>query len=269
MKKLNGKKIVFAGQRKADEIKKMIENYGGTFIHRPSQGTVFLNDEQLEKDVRLILNGSFTWLILTTGMGAEAMLKKAQEMGEEARYIEELKKLSIGIRGYKTAQFTSKIGAVPAARDEDGSMDGLIRQMEKFDLTNERVAIQLHGEKAPKLAAFLDGQSAERYEIEPYLHIEPEEETMDQLLKEITGREIDAVYFTSKPQGRFLMEFARRKGAAEQVIDAFTKDIAVLAVGKVTAQTLLDEGIPHVLSPERERMGSALVELVKYYEQKR
>ncbi|MBS2970218.1 uroporphyrinogen-III synthase [Metabacillus sp. KIGAM252] len=267
MKKLINKRIVFAGQRKAEEIKSIIENYGGTYLHRPAQGTVFLNDEQLEKDVRTIISGYFDWIILTTGMGSEALLKKAAEMKAEDSFLAELKKLSIGIRGYKTAKFLAGMHLEPAVRDDDGSNDGLLRELEKHDFSGKKVAIQLHGERAPKLVGFFKAQGAECVEIQPYLHIAPDEETMRSLVEEIIHKDVDAVYFTSKPQGRFLMDFARKYGAAEQVTQAFSDHVVALAIGKVTAQALKEEGIERLVVPDHERMGSAIVELGNYYEE--
>lgn len=269
MRKLSDKRIVFAGQRKAEEIKSIIENYGGTFLHRPAQGTVFLNDEQLEKDVRSIISGYFDWIILTTGMGAEALLKKAAEMDAEKPFLDELRRLSIGIRGYKTAKFLAGKDLEPAARDDDGSNDGLLRELSKHSFSGMKVALQLHGERAPKLIGFFKEQGAECVEIQPYLHVPPDEETMKSLVNEIIQKEVDAVYFTSKPQARFLMEYARRYGVAEQVIQAFSSDVIALAVGKVTAQSLKEEGISRLVVPDNERMGSAIVELGKYYEKTR
>ncbi|WP_338777953.1 uroporphyrinogen-III synthase [Metabacillus sp. FJAT-52054] len=269
MKKLFNKKIVFAGQRKAEEIKSIIENYGGTYLHRPAQGTVFLNDEQLEKDVRNIISGYFDWIILTTGMGSEALLKKAAEINAEKAFLEELRRLSIGIRGYKTAKFLAGMNLESAVRDDDGSNDGLLRELRKHHFSGKKVAIQLHGERAPKLIEFFKEQGAECVEIQPYLHVPPNEETMKSLVNEILQNDIDAVYFTSKPQGRFLMEFARKIGVAEEVTQAFSEHVVALAVGKVTAQTLKEEGINRLVVPDHERMGSAIVELGKYYEDRK
>ncbi|AZB44138.1 uroporphyrinogen-III synthase [Bacillus sp. FJAT-42376] len=268
MKKLLDRKIVFAGQRKADEIKKMIENMGGTFLHRPAQGTVFLNDEKLKADVLDMINHHYDWIILTTGMGSEAIVKKAEEMGKEKQFLDELERMSIGIRGYKTAQFLKSRNLSAAAKDDDGSNAGLLRELAKHEFKGKRVVLQLHGERAPMLVEFFQQQGAECKEIQPYLHVAPDEQTMHTLLDEIISQKIDAVYFTSKPQAKFLMEFARNCGTDQQVLSAFSESVAALAVGKVTAQSLREEGISRIVVPDHERMGSAIVELAKYFETK-
>lgn len=113
---------------------------------------------------------------------------------------------------------------------------------------------------------WLDEQKVEHKEILPYEHIPPEKETMRQLIEEILGGKVDSVVFTSAPQPRNLMKFAREQGVEDKIIDWFKSDVIALAVGKVTAQVVIDEGIKRVIYPEDQRMGSAMVELVKYYQ---
>ncbi|GAA3329296.1 hypothetical protein GCM10020331_076770 [Ectobacillus funiculus] len=75
-------------------------------------------------------------------------------------------------------------------------------------------------------------RGASFHELLPYHHVPPEGHVMEQLLSEMLGGEIDAVNFTSTPQARFLMEFARNKGVEQQVLDAFASNIVAVAVGK-------------------------------------
>ena len=51
MKRLNGKTIALAGQRKSEELSKLVENLGGQALIRPAQGTVFLDDTNVEKEI--------------------------------------------------------------------------------------------------------------------------------------------------------------------------------------------------------------------------
>lgn len=41
MRRLEGKRVALAGQRKVEDIKKIVENLGGTALIRPAQGTIF------------------------------------------------------------------------------------------------------------------------------------------------------------------------------------------------------------------------------------
>ena len=265
MSKLNGRTVALLGARKMEELSKIVDNLGGVPLVRSAQGTVYLDDSHLEEDVTCLIEGEFDWIILTTGVGTELLYNTAVRMEAGDRFIEALQKMKIAVRGYKTKNLIKKLGLEPDVRDDDGSTAGLVRNLDGQLFGGEKVALQLHGDPAPLLMNWLDEQKVEHKEILPYEHIAPETETMHLLIGEILDGKIDAVVFTSAPQPRNLMRFARDLGVEKRLIARFATDVVALAVGKVTAQVINEEGIDRVIYPEDQRMGSAMVELVKYY----
>lgn len=265
MKRLEGKRIALAGKRKAEDLSKLVKNLGGIPLLRPAQGTVFLDDSNLENDVRHLVKGSYDWFILTTGIGTETLYKTAEKLGLAGEFIQAMTKAKVAARGYKTVNMLKRLGIAPEVRDDDGSTAGLVRALSTHDLIGAKVALQLHGDPAPKLVQYLEEQKAEYKEILPYQHIPPEPEVLEQLLDEILSGKVDAVNFTSAPQGRFLFSFAKEKGVLYEVLDAFSKDVVAVAVGKVTAAALKEEGIERIIIPQEERMGSAIIALEHYY----
>lgn len=266
MTKLEGKKIALLGSRKIEEISKIVENLGGVAISRPAQGTSLCIDTKLKEHINRITSGEFDWVLFTTGIGVETLHKTALEMGKGEEFIHVLQNTGIAARGYKTVNMLKKWGVTPQVRDDDGSTAGLIRRMGDFSLENKKVALQLHGDPAPKLIQWLDEQKAQYEEVLPYIHNPPEAEVMEMLLSELLEEDLDAAVFTSTPQVRNLIQFAHEKGAENQLKKAFAEKVIALAVGKVTAQALYDQGIERVIFPEHERMGSAIVELSNYYQ---
>ncbi|OZB93431.1 uroporphyrinogen-III synthase [Paenibacillus sp. XY044] len=263
---LAGKKIALTGPRKAAEMAKLVENMGGIPLIRPAQGTVFLDDVKLLEDIKAWIATPPAWVILTTGMGLDAIAQVAEEMGAGAALLEVLQGSSIAARGYKTVGALKKRGLVPLVRDDDGSTAGLIRGLESHSFQGAEVILQLHGDPAPKLMKWLKEQGAEVREVLPYQHIAPEEAELSRLLAEITAAELDAVAFTSAPQVRNLVEYARTKGRLPELVSAFSGPVVAAAVGKITAQALREEGIERICSPEEdERMGSMMVELGRYF----
>ena len=266
MKRLNGKTIALVGQRKSEELSKLVENLGGIALVRPAQGTVFLDDSNVEKEIHELVNGNFDWLIFTTGLGTDKLYQTAVNIGLGDKFIEALKNSKIAARGYKTVNVLKKLGVKPDVRDDDGSTAGLVRELNTHRVTGCRVALQLHGDPAPLLIDWLEEQEAEYKEILPYKHIPPKPEVMEQLIGEIVRGEIDAVNFTSTPQARFLMAYAKEKGLEEELLTAFSTNVIAVSVGKVTAQALREVGITRMVVPEEERMGSAIIALVRYYQ---
>ncbi|KON88707.1 uroporphyrinogen-III synthase [Sporosarcina globispora] len=266
MKKLEGKKIALLGSRKIEEISKIVENMGGVAISRPAQGTSLRVDTKLKEHIELISSGEFDWILFTTGIGVETLYNTAQEIAKGEEFIKVLQNSQIAARGYKTVNMLKKLGVASQVRDDDGSTAGLIRSLEAYSLKNKKVALQLHGDPAPKLIQWLEEQKAQSEEILPYIHHPPEAEVMEKLLSELLNGELDAAVFTSTPQVRNLIQFAREQGAEDRLQKAFSEKVIALAVGKVTAQALYDEGIDRVIFPEHERMGSAIVELANHYQ---
>ncbi|MDQ0494180.1 uroporphyrinogen-III synthase [Paenibacillus brasilensis] len=264
--RMAGKRVALAGPRKADEMALLVAKMGGEPVQRPAQGTVFLDDIELRNAVVAWVKHPPDWNIFTTGMGLNALFDMAEDMGVAEQIIELLQGSNIAARGYKTVNELKKRGFTPDVRDEDGSLDGLTRAFAPYDLKGKEVLLQLHGDPAPRLVKWLDEQGAVTRQVLPYKHIPPEEANLQALLADIVSRSVDAVTFTSGPQIRFLCQYAREQNRMEDLLEAFRQDVIAVSVGKVTAQSILEEGIERIVFPVEERMGAMMVELGKYFE---
>jgi uroporphyrinogen-III synthase len=264
--RLEGKTIAVTGPRKAEELSRMISKFGGTTVIRPAQGTVFLDDSQFAEQLQGLIENPVDWLVLTTGVGTEALLSTAEKLGQLEQFIETLRGVNLAARGYKTVNVLRKVGLTPEVRDEDGTTAGLLQLMNAYDLAGKRVGLQLYGDPAPKLNAVLESKGAICEEILPYRHILPEDGAIQLLISEIVAEEVDAVAFTSTVQVRSLMGRAAAAGMHEKVLQAFEGRVLAVAVGKVTAEALREEGVTRVIYPEEERMGSMVVTLSRYYD---
>ncbi|WP_438348760.1 uroporphyrinogen-III synthase [Paenibacillus sp. FA6] len=262
---MKGKVVAIAASRKVAEMAKLVENMGGTPLHRPAQGTVYQDDEKLREGIVSWIQDPPKWVIFTTGTGLEALFKMADNIGVADKFLEILSKSSIAARGYKTANALKRRDLTITVRDDDGSSAGLMRSFEPHDLEGASVILQLHGESAPKLTKWLEEQGATTTSLLPYRHVPPEEHQLKQLFEDIVQANVDAVTFTSAPQFHFLVEYAREHDGMTAMRRAFEGSVVAVAVGKVTAQALLDEGIERVVIPEEERMGSMMVKLGRYF----
>ena len=267
MSGLDHKCIALLGTRKIDEQINIINQLGGTAVHRPAQGTVFFDSSFIGTEVKEIVNGKFEWIIFTTGIGIEKLFEVAEEIDCQADLLSALEKMNIAIRGYKSANALKKRGLVPIVRDDDGSISGLIREMQPHDLKDIAVAVQLYGDPAVELINWLKEQQANFQEIIPYQHIPPQNEVLEQLMNEILTNDVDVVGFTSVQQVRFLFEFAVERNQKLELLHSFENHVLALPIGKVTGKALKDCGVKRMLIPQDERIGSALMTLNKYYKE--
>lgn len=262
---LTGKHIVLGASRKTEEMTLLIEKQGGKASVRSLQGTVKKAGKELENDLKLFADHGADWVILTTGIGLETLLEQAEVLGIKEAVIQQLKNADIAARGYKTTAALKRLSVKAVVSDDDGTTQGLIRQLQNFDFDGKKVVVQLHGEKAPSLIRFLESKGAVTSQLLPYQHIAPSQETLEILCKEILQGSVDAVCFTTAIQVHFLFDYVREHGYEEQINAAFSNKTVATAVGKVTAAALKEEGVKRIVVPKLERMGAMIIELANYY----
>lgn len=264
-KGLTGKRIAIGGSRKIEEISLLIQKQGGTPVVRPLQGTVLLAEEELNPDLQKFVHEGADWVIFTTGIGIETLLNLARNLNVEQEFLTIIQHANVATRGYKTFSTFKKLGIIPLASDDDGTNRSLIRSLDNFDFSNKKVMVQLHGEDAPTLIKFLEDRGASVLKILPYKHIPPENEILEKLCIELLNNELDAVCFTTAIQVRSLFDFVRKKGYLKDILEVFKKDTIAVAVGKVTAEALIEQNVDRYLSPKHERMGAMIIELSQFY----
>jgi len=264
-KGLTGKRIAIGASRKTEEMSLLIAKQGGVPIVRSLQGTVFLAEKEVEPNLKKLIEEGTDWAIFTTGIGLENLVAIAEKLGMKEPVLTILHQAKIASRGYKTLASLKKLGIVPAAMDVDGTTRSLIKSLESFDLAGKRVTVQLHGETAPALIDFLHNRGAAVSTILPYQHIPPEKETVAALCEELMEKKVDAVCFTSAVQVRSLFNFARENEGVNSLLQAFQSTALAVAVGKITAEALREEGVERIITPENERMGAMVMELSQYY----
>jgi len=265
LKGLAGKSIVIGGSRKIVEISTLIEKYGGTPLSRPLQGTVFLAEHEVEPSLLSLVHEGTDWVIFTTGIGIQTLLDLSRKLGVEELFLRRIQQAQVASRGYKTSNVLKRLGIKPIAVDEDGTTQGLIRALENLDFSEKRVMVQLHGESAPELIKFLESKGATVDTILPYQHIAPDSEPVATLCMELVNKQVDAVCFTTKIQVRSLFNFARKNGCLADILHSFNERTIAVAIGKVTAEALREEGVEWYIMPGNERMGAMIVELSNYY----
>lgn len=267
-KSLTGKHIILGASRKTEEMSTLIEKQGGTVSVCPLQGTVFKADEEINPELLRFVDKGSDWIIITTGIGFQTLVESAEKLGLKEAFIKQIKQSSVAVRGYKSIAALKKYDISSEAADDDGTTKGLIRQLESFDFLGKRVLIQLHGEKAPSLISFLESKGAVTTQILPYQHIPPEEIVVSEVCKNIIEGTADAICFTTAIQVHSLFHYACEYGLLEEIKQGLMSQTLAVAVGKVTAEALRDEGIQRVIVPNHERMGAMIMELAKYYESK-
>jgi uroporphyrinogen-III synthase len=268
-KGLEGKRVVITGSRKIRELSEIIERQGGEPVVRPQQGLLVLQEREVERDLYQLLESGTDWAIFTTGTGFGALLEQAERIGIRDRLLDMLRRSKVGARGYKTFVLLKQQGIQPIVMDEDGTTEGLIRALQGLQGCNfagQGVTIQLHGEPMPALVSFFERRGAVVRAILPYKHVAPGLEVSRRLSQEIVDGSVDAVCFTTAVQVRYFFQYAKNHGRYLEINESFRNRVLAVAVGRITAEALKEEGVKRVLAPENERMGAMIVELAHYFQ---
>lgn len=262
---MKGKRVVITGSRKLEEFSTLVEKQGGVPVVRSMQGTVYLAEDAVGEDLRrLVLDGT-DWLIFVTGVGTETLFNQAEKLGIYAEFLHVVEQSKVAARGYKTIAALKGKGIKPFVVDDDGTNRGLIRALQNVDFAGQRVVVQLHGEPAPGLIRFLEGKGAIVTQLLPYKHIAPEDHMVDTLCRELIEGTVDAVCFTTGLQVHNLFDYAKQHGYDKQIKNAFDDKVLAVSIGKLTAESLIEEGVERILIPESERTGAMIFALRDYF----
>ncbi len=259
MGKLSGKHVAVTGPRCEEEFNRIVGKLDGTPWIYPAQGTVYSNGDQLMYQILELLWRPVDWLVLTTGIGTEALLSMATTLGMGEELLAVMKKSRIAARGYKTVNALRKLGIHPEIKADDGTMDSVYKAIAEHGLSGKRIALQLYGDPSPRISGKLRMAGAECIELMPYVHVMPDVGPIDELIGRCIDGSLDAVVFTSTVQARSVFQRARVTGKEQPLLEAFDSHVLGIAVGKITAEAMNDEGMERVVYPEEERLGPAIL----------
>lgn len=266
---LLGRRVAICGDRRFGDLEKLVTKQGGEAVSRPMMRSAPLGDPETTAAVLKLCNEGCDWLVLVTGMGTRAMVAVAESFGRKDDLLAQMQRAKIAARGYKTVKALKELGLKPVVQDDDGTTEGLRRQLEPYDFAGARVAFKLHGERVPELTEWLESSGASVFEIPVYRYQPPSDAEVQTLLGEIFSGDLDAVAFTSNTQVNYLFAVAERFGRAAALRDAFAgatqNPVQAVSVGHMTSAALHEAGVPNIVQPEHERMGAMVVALAEHY----
>jgi uroporphyrinogen-III synthase len=258
---LAGLRVLSLESRRAAEMAKLIDNYGGRPIVAPSMREVPLesNTEALEF-ARALAAGGFDMVIFLTGVGTRALAKVVETVYPLEKFAEALRSVAIVARGPKPMAALKELGVpVLVAVPEPNTWRDLLRTLdEKRDvapLAGRRVAVQEYGASNAELLAGLVERGAEVTRVPVYHWALPEDTApLRAALDAITRGEIDLALFTTSIQVTHLLKIAREMKLEEELRRAFAR-ILVGSIGPITSEELREQGFAADFEPSHPKMG--------------
>jgi uroporphyrinogen-III synthase len=258
---LAGLRVLSLESRRAPEMAKLIENYGGRAIVAPSMREVPLesNTEALEFARTLAANG-FDTVIFLTGVGTRALARVIETIYPLQQFAEALRRVTVVARGPKPVAALKELGVpVTIAVPEPNTWRDLLRALdERSDLgavNGRRVAVQEYGASNVELLAGLAERGAQVTRVPVYQWALPEDiGPLRAAVEAIARDEIDMALFTTSIQVAHLLRIAREMKLEPELRRGFTQ-IVVGSIGPMTSEELREQGFSVDFEPAHPKMG--------------
>lgn len=256
-----GLRVLSLESRRATEMAKLIETYGGVAIVAPSMREIALEtNTDAQAFTRKLLNGEFDAAVFLTGVGTRALTRVAETVCPREEFVAALKKIPIVARGPKPVAALKELGIAPlVTAPEPNTWRELLTALDQnrgvLPLQGKRVAVQEYGAPNAELLAGLTDRGAEVTQVPVYEWALPENvQPLRDAVTALANAKIDVALFTTSIQIIHLLKIAAEIGKEKETVAAFRK-ILVGSIGPVTSEELRAHGIAADMEPSHPKMG--------------
>jgi uroporphyrinogen-III synthase len=258
---LAGLRVLSLESRRASEMAKLIENYGGQALIAPSMREVPLesNTEAVEFARKLATDG-FDMVIFLTGVGARALAKVVATVYPVEQFAQALRRVAVVARGPKPVAALKELGvpvaiAVPEPNTWRDLLLALDEKSRAAPLKGRRVAVQEYGAANSELLAGLRERGAQVTRVPVYQWALPEDTApLRGAVEAMVRGEIDLALFTTSVQVAHLLQIAREMKCEQELRRAFAR-IVIGSIGPITSEELREHGFTPDFEPEHPKMG--------------
>jgi uroporphyrinogen-III synthase len=255
--------------RRKRELSAMFAARGAQVVACP---LIFPESHGVEEPVRQFIEqtlaGKFAVVIFYTGIGIEAVLDAARQLGKYEALKDALCHMTVIARGPKGKGALKRHNLTPNFLAQPPTTQGLIKLVEGLDVRGKRVAVALAGDQPNSaLSEAVNHRGGEAHEFAPYHYRLPEDPSqIGALIRRVVAREINLLAFTTPPQVTILMDVAERLGSAQELLQVLNSSATVAAVGTVTASALARYGVKvSARPPEDDETMMGLVKAIEAF----
>ena len=255
--------------RRADDLKRLIEKFGGQAHVSASMREVQLDDQREAIDfAHRLLVGDIDVVVLLTGVGFRYLMNVVSKHVDQERLIHSLTDVVTVARGPKPAAVMREFGLQPTYRvTEPNTWREILTTMDaELSLNNQTVALQLYGKVNPSLIAGLEARGAKVVSVPIYRWDFPESTVeLEKNVHRLVSHELDMVMFTSAHQLVNLIKLARRLNLEQEVVTGLNQTI-VASIGPTTSEMIREYGIEVDFEPSHPKMGHLVSESARHFQ---
>lgn len=262
MKSFNGKKIAITRPiERSQEAIRIIEDYGGEVLVAPTLELVITNTEPLKELCRRA--GELDWLIFTSPTAIISLFKHCQDLKDRLN-----PGCNIAVIGPRTGKYLSEHGLDADVIPDDYTAEGLLEIFEDFDVRNKNIGLPRTLAARDVLPDGLKAKGAYVFLVEAYKSDLPRDRRkVNELIKGIINREVDAVTFTSTLTASNLFEMVEGEDKEKLLEPLRSGEVLVAAIGPITSKALEKYNIP-TITPDEYTVKAMLEQLREEMEKK-
>ena len=264
-----GLRVLSLESRRATEMAKLIQTYGGVAIVAPSMREVPLETNiEAQAFTRKLLAGEFDATILLTGVGTRALTRVAETVCSREEFVAALKRIPVVARGPKPVAALKELGITPVVTAPEPNtwrelLTALDQNSAALRLQSKRIAVQEYGAPNAELLAGLAERGAKVTQVPVYEWALPEDvQPLRDAVTALANGAVDVALFTTSIQIIHLLKIAAEMGKEKESVAAFRK-ILVGSIGPVTSEELHAHGIAADLEPSHPKMGFLVNEVAQ------
>jgi uroporphyrinogen-III synthase len=266
---LNGKTIAITRPRgQAEEEAAIIRKKGGVPYYLPTiEIKAPRNSEPIKTSIDALAEGKFDYVIFMSVNGVTHLLNAAQNLKRQAELETGLTKCYIIAVGPRTAQELQArdihVDAVPSTY----TSEGVLAVLRLRSVKGKHICIPRTSAASPALTQQLGALGAFVDEVYVYESDLPADTGLAaKFLADLSAGRVDAIVFGSSLCVKNLFKMAGVWVSAENFVRELNDKVVVVAIGPVTAKTLIEAGLTVDVMPEQHLFEAAIAALTCYWQ---
>ncbi len=246
--------------RRANEIARLIETYGGAPTVTPAMREVPLaSNQEALLFAAALLRGELDLVIFLTGAGIRTLMNSVETQYDREEFLAALRQVKVAARGPKPSSVLKEFQIpITATAPEPCTWRELMESIESAvgkDMRGMRIAVQEYGAPNPELLAELEERGASVMRVPVYQWALPEDVAqLRETVHDIVERRVDVVLFMSAVQIVHLCQIAEQMRCLDSLY-AGLRATVVLSIGPSTSDELRRRGLEPDMEPSHPKMG--------------
>jgi len=244
--------------RRANEMRKLIEKFGGEPTNAPSMREVPLDQQHASLAfAERLFSGDIDILVLMTGVGTRHLANAVATKYPRDQFIDALNDVTIVVRGPKPTAVLNewKIPIHVRTPEPNTWREMLVAMNQELDLMGKRIAVQEYGISNEEFLQSLRDAGAEVESVIVYRWALPEDRgPLESAVRKQISQPYDILMFTSAQQIRHVIQVAEELGD----LGKFRESVAqsrICSVGPTCSEALVACGLQIDFEASPPKMG--------------